>query len=99
MLSPAPPSPPRPRRLALVAPLAPDGSVPCDHLQDTTTRYDHAEKLLSFLLVCPVCKTERLIDSLRYEPRFEPHGAPEPGGATVHQLRPRRHEQPTRRAA
>ena len=61
-----------------------DRSVPCEHLHDTTTRYDHSEKLLSFLLVCAVCRTERAIHTLHYEPRFEAHGAPEPAGATVH---------------
>ena len=47
--------------------------APCDHLCDTTTRYDAAQKLLTFLLVCPTCGTEKLIDTVRYEPRFEPH--------------------------
>lgn len=34
-----------------VVPLRP---IPCDHLHDTTTRYDPVEKLLTFLLICPV---------------------------------------------
>jgi hypothetical protein len=42
----------------------------CDHLHDTTSRYDVAKKLLTFLLCCPVCGTERVIESLRYEPEF-----------------------------
>lgn len=44
----------------------------CDHLHDTTTRYDEVAKLLSFLIVCPVCATERVVETLEYEPRFEP---------------------------
>ena len=50
----------------------------CSHVHDTTSRYDHAEKRLELLLTCAVCKTERVIHSLSYEPRFEP------SGATVH---------------
>jgi hypothetical protein len=68
-------------------------------MHDTTSRYDHSAKVLSFLLVCPVCKTEKLIHSLDYEPRFEPNGQPEAAGATVHQLRTEQPGQPTRRAA
>jgi len=44
----------------------------CDHLHDTTTRYDHVRKLLTFLLVCPVCGTEKIVEIQRYEPRYEP---------------------------
>jgi hypothetical protein len=82
-----------------ISPRAEDPPAPCDHLHDTTSRYDHSKKLLSFLLVCPVCKTEKLIHSLHYEPRFEPNGAPEPAGATVHQFPRRESDQPDRRAA
>jgi hypothetical protein len=71
----------------------------CDHLHDTTTRYDPTEKQLSFLLVCPVCRTERLVDRIHYEPHFEPHPTAEPAGATVHQLPVRAREQGMRRAA
>jgi hypothetical protein len=49
-------------------------SVPapnCDHLHDTTSRYDHAEKVLTFLLVCHACGTEKVILRVPYEPRFE----------------------------
>jgi len=81
-------------------------SVPaasCDHLHDSTTHYDHERKLLSFLLVCPVCGTERVMETQPYEPRFEPSLASEPwdasAGATVHALPARRHEVRTRRAA
>ena len=48
--------------------------VQCEHLCETTSRYDHAEKELSFLLLCAVCGTEQLIDRIRYEPRFTPPG-------------------------
>ena len=44
----------------------------CDHLQEATTRYDQAAKLLSFLLVCPVCHSEKVIETCPYEPRFQP---------------------------
>jgi hypothetical protein len=46
--------------------------VQCDHLHESTSRYDETHKQLHFLLVCPVCKTERLVDTLDYEPRYEP---------------------------
>jgi hypothetical protein len=49
---------------------------PCDHLHDATTRYDFDAKLLSFLLVCPVCGTERVVETQRYEPRFVPRATP-----------------------
>jgi hypothetical protein len=81
-------------------------SVPaasCDHLHDSTTRYDHDRKLLTFLLVCPVCGTERVMETQHYEPGFQPGLVGEPGnapaGTTVHALPGRRHEVPTRRAA
>jgi hypothetical protein len=44
----------------------------CDHLFDTTTRYDRERKLLTFLLVCPVCHSETVMESVPYEPRFKP---------------------------
>jgi hypothetical protein len=78
-------------------------SVPCDHLHDSTTRYDHDQKLLTFLLICPVCRTEKVIETQHYEPRFQPRPAPQladaSAGATIDQLPVRRHEPPTRRAA
>jgi hypothetical protein len=52
-----------------VVPLRPP---PCDHIHATTTRYDHAERRLTFLLVCPVCGTEKVLETMPYEPRFEP---------------------------
>jgi hypothetical protein len=50
----------------------PPPAQPCGHVHDTTTRYDHERKLLSFLLVCPVCGTEKVMETQRYEPRFVP---------------------------
>ena len=41
----------------------------CDHLHDSTSRYDAAEKLMTFLLVCPTCGIERVVETLAYEPR------------------------------
>jgi hypothetical protein len=64
------------------------GEQPCDHVHETTSRYDHAVRRLQLLLVCPVCKTEKVIHDLAYEPRFEP------SGATVHPLRRRAGETP-----
>ena len=46
--------------------------VPCDHLHDTTSRYDDDRKQLTFLLVCPVCHTERVVETLDYEPDYKP---------------------------
>jgi hypothetical protein len=69
--------------LAAARRVACHGEHPCDHLHDTASRYDHAAKRLELLLSCPVCKTEKVIHSLAYEPRFEP------SGATVHPLRRR----------
>jgi ribosomal protein L44E len=78
-----------PRLLLLAAArrVARHGEQPCDHLHDTTSRYDQAAKRLELLLTCPVCKTEKLVHSLEYEPRFKP------SGATVHPLR-RREDKP-----
>lgn len=59
----------------------------------TTTRYDREAKQLDFLMVCAVCGTEKLVESISYEPRFQPNGA------TVHPLRPRRMGESGRRAA
>jgi hypothetical protein len=41
----------------------------CDHLHDTTSRYDAAEKLLTFLRVCRTCGIEQIVETLEYEPR------------------------------
>jgi hypothetical protein len=40
----------------------------CEHLHDSTSRYDPAEKVLTFLLVCRTCDTERVVETLEYEP-------------------------------
>jgi hypothetical protein len=79
-----------------VVPLRP---VPCDHLHDQTSRYDPVQKQLSFLLVCSVCGTEKLVQTVPYEPRFQPHAASEPAGATVHRLPVPENPLPARRAA
>jgi hypothetical protein len=52
----------------------------CDHLYDSTSRYDTVSKLLTFLLVCPVCRIEKIVETLEYEPNFIPGVA---GGAAV----------------
>jgi hypothetical protein len=41
----------------------------CDHLHDSTSRYDAARKVLSFLLVCATCGTEKVAETIEYEPR------------------------------
>jgi hypothetical protein len=76
-------------------------ATPCDHVHDTTTRYDHAQKLLTFLLVCPICGTEKIVETQHYEPRFQSSRASElaDAGATIHALPVRRDERPMRRAA
>lgn len=72
------------RLLGAAGRVARHGEQPaCNHLHDTSSRYDHAARRLELLLICPVCKTEKVIHSLAYEPRFEP------SGATVHPLRQR----------
>lgn len=53
----------------------------CDHLFDTTTRYDPARKELRFLLFCPVCRTETVVETLAYEPSFKPLRTPAPPAA------------------
>ena len=77
----------------------PASTQECGHLHDTTTRYDHDRKLLHFLLICPTCGTEKVIETQPYEPRFTPQATPERAGATIHQLPVRRPAQPLRRAA
>ncbi|MEN3280021.1 MAG: hypothetical protein V7607_1161 [Solirubrobacteraceae bacterium] len=42
----------------------------CDHLFDTTSRYDRERKLLTFVLFCPACETETVVETLRYAPAF-----------------------------
>jgi hypothetical protein len=40
----------------------------CEHLHDSTSRYDAAEKVMTFLLVCRTCGIERVVETLEYEP-------------------------------
>ena len=48
----------------------------CDHLFDTTSRYDAERKLLTFILFCPACGTEqKVVETMRYEPAFRPTAA------------------------
>jgi hypothetical protein len=44
----------------------------CEHLHEATSRYEHDAKLLTLLLICPACGTERVVERLEYEPRFKP---------------------------
>jgi hypothetical protein len=73
----------------------------CGHLHDSTTRYDHDQKVLTFLLVCPICGTERVMETQHYEPRYESSRASEVADAraTIQELPGRRDERPMRRAA
>jgi hypothetical protein len=75
----------------------------CGHVHDSTTRYDHDKKVLTFLLVCPICGTEKVMETQHYEPRFEPRPGSQLAdasvGATPHRLPVRRRERPLRRAA
>lgn len=41
----------------------------CDHLHDTTSRYDAVEKVLTFLRVCRICGIQQVVETLDYEPR------------------------------
>ncbi|HEX8855949.1 MAG TPA: hypothetical protein VF752_10135 [Thermoleophilaceae bacterium] len=47
----------------------------CDHLYDNTSRYDADRELLTFLLVCPVCKIEKVVQTVEYAPKFTPVAA------------------------
>ena len=53
-----------------------EGQDPCSHIHETTTRYDHERKLLTFLAVCRSCGIERVVETLRYEPRYDPAQPP-----------------------
>lgn len=48
----------------------------CDHLFDTTSRYDRKRRLLTFVLFCPTCETETVVETLRYAPAFAQRDAP-----------------------
>jgi hypothetical protein len=58
---------------------------------------------MSFVLVCPVCRTEKVVETQYYEPRFKPYPAPQPpdapAGAIVYELPLRRPERALRRVA
>jgi len=71
----------------------------CEHTHDTTSRYDPVKKLLTFLLICRVCGTERMIETLHYKPRFQALPATGSTAATVHRLPSRRDAQRDHRAA
>jgi hypothetical protein len=47
----------------------------CDHLYDTTSRYDRERRLLTFVLFCPACETETVVETLRYAPAFRQRDA------------------------
>jgi hypothetical protein len=47
----------------------------CDHLFDTTSRYDRQRRLLMFVLFCPTCETETVVETLRYAPAFRQRDA------------------------
>jgi hypothetical protein len=47
----------------------------CDHLYETTSRYDSDRKLLSLLLVCPVCEIEEIVHTIEYAPTFVANAA------------------------
>ena len=86
------------RALRALLRLPPSREVRCDHLQGTTTRYDHATERLEFLMVCSICKTERLVESMPYEPRFEPNGATVPPAPQARRSRAPRGLEPSRGA-
>jgi hypothetical protein len=53
-------------------PATPEQPRSCEHLHETTTRYDHERKLLTFLAVCRTCRTETILETQPYEPRYKP---------------------------
>ena len=55
--------------------------VTCDHVCDATTRYDRAQKRLTFFLACSVCGSAKVIKTVGYEPRFDPTPAPHSPGS------------------
>jgi hypothetical protein len=66
----------------MAAPTSPRNSaLMCEHLYETTSRYDAVTKLLTFLLVCPVCRIEQTVETLEYVPRFVPTIPGSPGAA------------------
>jgi hypothetical protein len=71
----------------------------CEHMHDTTSRYDPIGELLTFLLICPVCGSEKVIETLQYKPRFQRLPAAGSTGASVQRLPSGRDAQRDRRAA
>lgn len=59
----------------------PGQAAMCEHLHDTTSRYDAAEKLLTFLRVCRTCGIEEVVETVEYEPK--PVWAPQVGAPRV----------------
>jgi hypothetical protein len=59
-------------KLVPVRPATAEQPDSCDHLHDTTTRYDHERGLLTFLTVCRTCGTEKVVETQPYEPRYQP---------------------------
>src|SRR4051812_17096028 len=59
----------RSTRCGPAASARPGTAAMCDHLHDTTSRYDAPEKLLTFLRVCRTCGIEQVVETLEYEPR------------------------------
>jgi hypothetical protein len=52
----------------------------CDHLFETTSRYNHEREVLTFVLFCPVCETETVVETFRYAPAFRRLGVLTRGG-------------------
>jgi hypothetical protein len=75
--APAPPTPELPAARLFAAGLRglPLGAGRCRHFHERTTRYDHDQKMLSFLLVCRVCGIEQLVHRQPYLTRSEAHPA------------------------
>jgi hypothetical protein len=50
----------------------------CDHLHESTSRYDHDAKVLTLMLVCRICRIENVVEMISYEPRLKPCAIPSP---------------------
>ena len=59
--------------------------APCDHLHESTTRYDQEQKVLTFLLVCPVGGTEKVMKTQHLSPASNRPGQP---GSQTHPAGP-----------
>jgi hypothetical protein len=60
---------------AAVGPAAAGPAAACDHRFEPTSRYDDEHKLLTFLLRCPGCGSQKVVTTLPYEPAFRPSAA------------------------